>query len=49
MTLKEKLQKLQEENKQEKQDTKPNTTQVLWLEKAYSKDARYSTSKVYSK
>ena len=49
MTLKEKLQKINEKNAQEKAQSTKDTGQVLFLEKAFSKDARYKGSKVYTR
>ena len=45
MNLKMKLQKI--ENSKKEQNKK--NEQVTWLEKVYSKDARFVSSKIYSK
>ena len=47
MNLKAKIAQIDEKNSKAK-NTK-DTAQVLWLEKAYGKNTRYASAKVYSK
>ena len=47
MGLKAKLEKI--ENSKKAQNSKKENEQVMWLEKAYSKNNKWANSKVYSK
>ena len=47
MNLKAKLEKMEEKKLEEKNSK--NTSQVFWMEKAYNKNAKYASAKVYTK